>query len=574
MSSNTTAEEYYFNAKYDAIVAFDFTYFETTQTKLKASIVNGCCGFLSLLSSVLVLFIIRRSREGLSSTHHRFLFAIGISDFISSLAIAMSTLLMPKDMIYTQFEGRSFGNFFTCSVQGFCAQYFSGVMIYYNCGLCFYYLCMIPFQMSKERFQKRVEPFIHIGVQLLHLPIEVAFLYLNVSQSSFEYTYTCSSFFYLLHHLIDLVERKMKSKACCAHISFYFILHVFLPLLPFFPLQAFNPSPYMSWPVKTVYPFYCPYGEEYCTLRGGSIVIKELGDLAGLLHWIMIGLAILSMVIIAWYVYRQHKLLQTIRLKSTSDLTAKENKLMESRQEACAQRNKNIAHVFCFAVAYTVSCLMAGFPGTMLPIFYDHISDFWRQFLLAMIPSAGVVNMLVFVAEKVYHQRNVDRQDTFSQALWKIVTGEAEERDVLLSNIRIVRMEYYRNTWRRQAEIDFQVDDSNDEDDDGDDNFNIEKEDEQVVIKHRANLTQPKSSNESFLDEVTSNANALEASNESVIGNGSSMSRLSSFSSLNSTRFRLSGSVSLPSALSYSQPDISEQQHEQDGVVKKEESIC
>lgn len=516
MSSNTTAEEYYFNAKYDAIVAFDFTYFETTQTKLKASIVNGCCGFLSLLSSVLVLFIIRRSREGLSSTHHRFLFAIGISDFISSLAIAMSTLLMPKDMIYTQFEGRSFGNFFTCSVQGFCAQYFSGVMIYYNCGLCFYYLCMIPFQMSKERFQKRVEPFIHIGVQLLHLPIEVAFLYLN----------------------------------------------------------AFNPSPYMSWPVKTVYPFYCPYGEEYCTLRGGSIVIKELGDLAGLLHWIMIGLAILSMVIIAWYVYRQHKLLQTIRLKSTSDLTAKENKLMESRQEACAQRNKNIAHVFCFAVAYTVSCLMAGFPGTMLPIFYDHISDFWRQFLLAMIPSAGVVNMLVFVAEKVYHQRNVDRQDTFSQALWKIVTGEAEERDVLLSNIRIVRMEYYRNTWRRQAEIDFQVDDSNDEDDDGDDNFNIEKEDEQVVIKHRANLTQPKSSNESFLDEVTSNANALEASNESVIGNGSSMSRLSSFSSLNSTRFRLSGSVSLPSALSYSQPDISEQQHEQDGVVKKEESIC
>lgn len=179
---STNAEESYYNDKYDAIVANEFTYLETSQTKLTASIVHACCGSLSSLSSVLVLSIIYRSKIGLSSTHHRFLFAIGICDFISSFAIGLSTLPMPKDMIYTQFEGNSFGNFITSDIQGFCAHYFSGLMISFHCGLCFYYLCIIPFQMSKKKFGTRVEPFIHIGVRCFHLPIDLSLVLTKVSR--------------------------------------------------------------------------------------------------------------------------------------------------------------------------------------------------------------------------------------------------------------------------------------------------------------------------------------------------------------------------------------------------------
>lgn len=203
MSTNTTEESYY-NDKYDAIVASEFTYLETSQTKLTASIVHACCGSLSSLSSVLVLSMIYRSQIGLSSTHHRFLFAIGICDFISSFAIGLSTLPMPKDMIYTQFEGKSFGNFITSDIQGFCAHYFSGLMISYNCGLCFYYLCIIPFQMSKKKFGTRVEPFIHIGVQCFHLPIDLSLVLTKVSR-------------YCLLYLID--ESKIKASM----LTFLFI---------------------------------------------------------------------------------------------------------------------------------------------------------------------------------------------------------------------------------------------------------------------------------------------------------------------------------------------------------------
>ena len=62
---STNAEESYYNDKYDAIVANEFTYLETSQTKLTASIVHACCGSLSSLSSVLVLSIIYRSKIGL-----------------------------------------------------------------------------------------------------------------------------------------------------------------------------------------------------------------------------------------------------------------------------------------------------------------------------------------------------------------------------------------------------------------------------------------------------------------------------------------------------------------------------
>lgn len=179
MPTDPKDQEYY-DAKYETAAGFWLTYLETPQTKLKATIINSTCASLSVLSSMVILFIISRSNTRLSLTYHRFLFAMSVGDLIGSFAIALSTLPMPKDMIYTQFEGKSIGNVTTLQMQGFCINYFHGLQMYYNFFLCIYYLCIIPFQISRKAFQKRFEPFVHFAVQAFHLPAAIIMMYTKV----------------------------------------------------------------------------------------------------------------------------------------------------------------------------------------------------------------------------------------------------------------------------------------------------------------------------------------------------------------------------------------------------------
>ena len=86
--------------------------------------------------SAIVISIILRSSTGIRSTcYHRIILSLSASDSLVSLAIALTTIPMPREVIYP-FEMPSYGNVETCIVQGI--SYITGkaVMVIMNCSLC------------------------------------------------------------------------------------------------------------------------------------------------------------------------------------------------------------------------------------------------------------------------------------------------------------------------------------------------------------------------------------------------------------------------------------------------------
>ena len=186
------------------------------------------------------------------------------------------------------------------------------------------------------------------------------------------------------------------------------------------------------------------------------------------------GMAIISMLVIVWYVVRQHYLLNIVLKRPSSNLTTNEKNRLESLQVACVESNRNVKHTCIFAAAYTLSCLMTGLPLGVFTLLSspEDASDFAIYFLIAMVPSSGISNMLIFVAEKVYHRMRVDKNLTFSRALVKIFEATSQEpADVMFSNIKIVRNNRYRDMWHDREINQILVESQEEEEyDRGDDN--------------------------------------------------------------------------------------------------------
>ena len=71
----------------------------------------------SATTSALVIYLILRSETKLSeSVFHRIFLCISVADTIHYLSMSASTLPMPKDMIYTNYEGLILGNDLTCAI--------------------------------------------------------------------------------------------------------------------------------------------------------------------------------------------------------------------------------------------------------------------------------------------------------------------------------------------------------------------------------------------------------------------------------------------------------------------------
>jgi len=76
---------------------------------------------------------------------------------LASFAIALTTIPMPKDVIYP-FEGPSYGNTATCEAQGLVYITGSAIVIFMNGILNIYYVCTLRYKMKAETFSKFIEP--------------------------------------------------------------------------------------------------------------------------------------------------------------------------------------------------------------------------------------------------------------------------------------------------------------------------------------------------------------------------------------------------------------------------------
>ena len=149
------------------------------------AIVPRFTGSISVIASSIIIYLIIRSDDKLGSVYHRIMFGMTIADVISSTAMALTSLPMPRDLTpynlpYADvWVGTRLGNKYTCSAQGFFFNFGIIAMFAYNGMLCLYYALTIAFKMKEETVARCIEPIMHIFVIGLALSISITILILN-----------------------------------------------------------------------------------------------------------------------------------------------------------------------------------------------------------------------------------------------------------------------------------------------------------------------------------------------------------------------------------------------------------
>ena len=129
---------------------------------IEAITIARVTGTISSVSSAVIMYIIIKSASSLSTSYHRIMFFTSFWDLLTSAAIALTTIPMPKDVIY-DFDSVSYGNVTSCSVQGFIAYIGSILGIFSICILCIYYLCALKYKYEDRTIRTYVEPVLFIS---------------------------------------------------------------------------------------------------------------------------------------------------------------------------------------------------------------------------------------------------------------------------------------------------------------------------------------------------------------------------------------------------------------------------
>lgn len=126
-------------------------------------------GSISLIASTCIILHILRSHHGLTTTYHRLVFGMCVSDILSSFfGWVLNTTMVPKEMNYI-IPGAQ-GNVTTCTIQGFLFSLGMQCAVFYNCAICLYYLAIIKYNKSDEFILKKLEKWFHL------VPTTLAFL--------------------------------------------------------------------------------------------------------------------------------------------------------------------------------------------------------------------------------------------------------------------------------------------------------------------------------------------------------------------------------------------------------------
>ena len=111
-----------------------------------ASVLQSCSGTLSFFSSATIIYIILKSKS--NTEYHRIMVFMAFWDMVSSSMFAISTIPMPKDVIYP-YGGPSFGNIRTCEAQAFLIWVGIPFTSSTNMLLNIYYLCTVRYKINE-----------------------------------------------------------------------------------------------------------------------------------------------------------------------------------------------------------------------------------------------------------------------------------------------------------------------------------------------------------------------------------------------------------------------------------------
>ena len=365
---------------------------ETVYTSLTGIRITITTASLSAVASLLIIFIIFRSKTKMKSVYHRIMFGMSCYDILQSVAMAVTTVPMPKDMIYQQFEGLIVGTDMSCRAQGFVFIFGSMASTTYNAVLCWYYLCVLHFQLQDEIIKRHIEPlFFHV------LPIAYG--------------------------------------ATMASLSWTF--------------DVIHPSPLAPWCSAMPYPYWCTdesdclHREGYGSGRSWALRTASLS----ILGFLFVA-TVISLIIVVVSVYlRERNFSKTVN-DVTTELDAKDDQRIQAYREDLAM-TKSTMRQSLYYVAAAVAVFIVPFIRSISNL--NHLNNaessaaetsaVLQIFHVLLRPSQGLFNLLIFVNHKIWalRRKHKFRMMTYRYLLISVVLCGEEAEEMPLSSLELVR---------------------------------------------------------------------------------------------------------------------------------------
>jgi len=135
------------------------------------NIIQSSSAIVSTISSSTLIWMILRSPQRLSTTHHRIIFGMAVGDILFSLSMASFNAMTPSDVDYIVWNAK--GNQATCNLQGLMTTVGVGMSLLYSCSLNIYSLAIVKYNKTDFYIQNKMERFLH-GVPIV-LPLAYGF---------------------------------------------------------------------------------------------------------------------------------------------------------------------------------------------------------------------------------------------------------------------------------------------------------------------------------------------------------------------------------------------------------------
>ena len=366
---------------------------------------NITSGSLSTLSSLLIIVIILRSRTKVSSSYHRIMLFMSISDIFASVPITLATLPMPSDVLYP-FSTLAMGNKSTCSAQAFFIIFGQVCAVLSNVILNLYYLLKFRYNKSDDFIKKKVEP---IG--------------------------------YTLSVVIGLTSA---------------VLALAFDML--------NPTPYVPFCFAGSYPFDCLMDDEVECIAGK--VSQKEETIFKIIYLSIIGCAffavLISMVLVILSVFKTRKRTRNEDMQrqecntGTASLERKYNEdcvvpQINSPANALALGNdrnlESTNSVMKVALMYIAAYLLT-WKWSIIAVAAGLFSDWGNIWVVLdraksiLNPAQGLFNLLIFVYNKVHILRKGSTEAmSFCEALIVVITKPKEVPEFLIPSLDIIDLD-------------------------------------------------------------------------------------------------------------------------------------
>jgi hypothetical protein len=355
-----------------------------------AIIIPTVSGSISFISSMLIIYVILKSPKVVFSTpYHRIMLGMSIGDCFMSLAIALTTIPMPKDVIYP-FAQSSYGNTHTCNVQAYAFIGGCGTALGLSVVLYIYYGCSLVFHAKDVTFRKWVET-----------PAFTVIVLLSIS-----------------------------------------------PLF-YYNREQMNPSPSSVWCTRRNYPDQCTKDTDPDCREGGQQKIFSVVWITFALA--TFAVLLVDMCLIVFSFYRAERTLKIQKEEHDNTAVAErdeftDNELMETRRDKRRITKEALMYIASFFAIWIFPVAYSTFSDRE-----DGFKDISVLAALRLFfqPLQGFLNMLIFFYHKMEILRGKDESLSFRERFKMVLLnpGEAfEEKRMVISNLPMLDVSSISNS--------------------------------------------------------------------------------------------------------------------------------